>query len=209
MLSRRGLVPPLLLAFLLVGCPRQVGMDGGTGADASYDPSLGNLYEGPLDLDDDRVAAIDPSTLRAGATPCREPILVEVYRIVDGDTIYVRGNSPVIDADVRFIGVNAPEIAHPPAAEECYGDEATTFTSQLEGHLVWLTFDNDCFDPYDRLLAYIHIGAGDGDFWQRQMLRRGFAHVLTVGADRTFSSTFGADEAFGNMSGAGLWSACF
>ena len=184
-------------------------MDGGTGVDASYDPSVGNLFEGPLDLDDERIRGIDPSALRAGTTPCREPILVEVYRIVDGDTFYVRGNTPVIDADVRFIGVNAPEIAHFPAAAECYGDAATTFTTQLLGHLVWLTFDNDCFDPYDRLLAYVHVGGGDGDLWQRQMLRRGFARVLTVGANRTFSSTFRSDEDFANMSSAGLWSACF
>jgi endonuclease YncB( thermonuclease family) len=197
---------------LLSGCPRQVGadLDGGPGpADSGYDPAIGNRYAGPLSLDDERVRAVDPAGLRAGATPCREPLLARVYRIVDGDTVMVRGETDVVDAPLRMIGVNTPELAHSGQPAECFSAEATTFTSQLEGRLVWLTFDNDCFDPYDRLLGYVHVGAGEGDLWQRQLLRRGYARVLTVGADRTYAGVFGADEAFANMSGVGLWAACF
>lgn len=203
---RRNTLVAFSLALALAGCPRQVTRDDGghAASDAGH-----NSFDGPITLDDERVSHVDPSTLPAGAAPCMAPVLARVYHIADGDTISVRSDNPVLDARVRFIGVNAPEIAHPPAPAECYGDEASAFTSQLEGHLVWLTFDSTCHDPYDRLLAYVHVGDGEADFWQRQMLRRGFARVLTVGDDRTYAPVFESDETYANMAGAGLWTACF
>jgi micrococcal nuclease len=213
-MNRIGLVSWFLAcAVVLSGCPRRITMgdeDAGVPqVDSGYDPVRGNGFDGPLLFDDERVRAIDPSTLRTGAAPCREPLLARVYRIVDGDTVMVRGENAVVDAPLRMTGVDTPELEHAGQPLECYGNEATAFTGQLLNRLVWVTFDAECFDPFDRLLGYVHIGAGDGDFWQRQLLRRGFALVLTVGGSRTYSGVFESDEAFANMSNAGLWSACF
>ncbi len=202
------------LPLVLTGCVRVVPLPHDAGPPPSSDGGGVQLdfpLTGDIVPDDEQLARIDPSTLPAGATPCMAPALVEVYRIVDGDTFHIRSNDPVLDTKIRFIGVNSPEIAHPPATttSDCYGDEATTFTAQLLNHKVWLTFDNTCHDPYGRLLAYVHIGNGEGGFWQRQMLRRGFAKVLTIGNNRSFEPVFQSDENDGNMSGAGLWTACF
>ncbi|HEY8426969.1 MAG TPA: thermonuclease family protein [Sandaracinaceae bacterium] len=208
---RRRPTLALTFAVLLAGCTRPYERDGG-GADpldSSYDPVTGNRFEGPLVLDDERVRSLDPSRLPAGDHPCREPVLARVYEVNDGDTFEALGEGVVLDARVRIIGVDTPEVAHPGEPGDCYGNEARAFTSQLTGHLVWLSFDNTCLDPYDRLLAYVHVGSGDGDFWQRQLLRRGYATVLTVGDNRTFAPTFEADEAAAESAGAGLWSACF
>lgn len=201
-------------ALALAGCPRRTGMteeDGGPPPppDAGYDPATGNRFEGPLSLDDERVRRLDPAGLRAGSAPCREPILARVYRVVDGDTVWVRGESAVLDTPLRLIGVDTPEVASSTQSAQCYGDDARIFTRLLQDRLVWLTFDADCFDPFDRLLAYVHVGAGEGDIWQRQLLRRGFGRVLTIGGNRTYSGVFTADQDFANMSGVGLWSACF
>jgi micrococcal nuclease len=213
--SRKALVS-LVLALALTGCPRQISRydagspssDGGSpGSDADSGDELS--FEGPVALDDARVAQIDPSLLPAGTSPCRAPVLATVYHVADGDTISVRSENPVLDARVRLIGVDAPEIAHPPDQADCYGDEASTFTQQLLDHQVWLTFDNTCHDPYERLLAYVHVGSGDAGFWQRQLMRRGFARVLTVGDDRTYAPVFQRDEDFASMSRVGLWGACF
>lgn len=204
----RSLPLALALSLLLAGCPRQLERDSGPPEeDSGEDP--GNPFDGPIVLDDARVRGLDPTRLRAADVPCREPVLVRVYRVVDGDTIDVRGEDVVLDVPVRLIGIDTPEIAHPPEPADCYGDEARDFTAQLQGRLVWLTFDNTCWDGFSRLLAYVHIGAGDGDLWQRQLLRRGFATVLTVGGNRTYASVFERDEASAAMAGAGLWSACF
>ncbi len=187
------------------------GTDAGTpaGDGGGYDPVLGNGFEGPLLLDDARVAGIDGTALRAGASMCRAPIRGRVYRVIDGDTFGFTAADGSLDATVRMIGVDTPEIAHPPEPEECYGDEARAFTNQLFDRQVWLTFDNDCYDDFDRLLAYVHIGAGSGDFFQRQLLRRGFARVLTIGSDRTYAGLFEEDESAAMRADAGLWSACF
>lgn len=213
---RRSLPLAVVVALVLSGCPRQIGHDAGPMSpdagqrvDSGYHPGPGNAFEGPISLDDERVRSLDPTLLRAGSSPCREPVLARVYSIADGDTFDARGEDVVLDARVRIIGVDTPEVAHSGTPADCYGDQASAFTAQLQGRLVWLTFDNTCFDIYDRLLAYVHVGPGEGDLWERQLLRRGLATVLTVGDNRAYSSMFEADEASASSAGAGLWSACF
>jgi micrococcal nuclease len=205
-------VVAVLCALLLDACPRQSTEDdaGGGDVDAGYDPAVGNLFTGDILLDDARVMSVDPATLRAGGTPCRAPLLARVTRVVDGDTMHVTGISETLpDADIRFIGVNAPEIAHMAGdPTDCYGDEATLFTHQLNGHLVWLTFDEGCLDPYSRLLAYVFIGPGDGDMWQRQLVRRGFAHAVEFPPNLMYAGVLDADMAIAESEGVGLWSAC-
>lgn len=199
----------LVLVTLLTGCPRRTSEVDGGSEDAGYDPSLGNGFTGEVVLDDVRVMSINPATLRSGASQCRAPILARVTRIVDGDTMHVMGISETLpDADIRFIGVDAPEIAHMGTPADCFGDNATVFTNQLNGHLVWLTFDVDCTDPYDRLLAYVHIGAGAGDMWQRQLVRRGFARAADFPPNSTYASILAADQGIAESEGAGKWSAC-
>ena len=206
----------VVLALLVTGCPRTVEMDAGppfdagTPTDSSYDPVAGNLFEGDLVLDSARMMRLDGAMLRAGASPCRPAMLGRVNRVVDGDTIHVTADDGTFfNLSVRMIGIDTPEIAHPGTPAECYGADAAAFTSRLLDQLVWLTFDNDCFDTFDRLLAYVHIGGGGGDLFQRQLLRRGFATVLTVGGNRTYRTVFEADENAAQAADAGLWAACF
>lgn len=216
-----------VLALLATGCPRQIGdpdagpgrtdagaleagvSDAGPPRDSGYDPVLGNPFTGPLSFDDDRVARIDGTLLPSGSSPCREPILGRIYRVIDGDTVRFTSSDGTLDRSIRMIGVDTPEVGRDGMVSECYADEATLFTGQLLDRTVWLTFDATCFDSFDRLLAYVHIGAGSGDFWERQLLRRGFATELTVGANRQFRSVFQEDENTAMADNAGLWDACF
>ena len=195
---------------LTSGCPRTTATpDAGADVDAGpYDPVQGNPYVGSISLDDARVMSLDPATLQGGAAPCRGPLLGRVSRIVDGDTMHVNGVSEIGEWDVRFIGVNAPEISHMGSVPDCYGNEATVFTSQLAGRLVWLTFDSGCNDPYMRTLAYVWVGGGTGDLWQRQLLRRGFARTLSIEPNVSFAGAFEAELSTAQAEGAGLWSAC-
>jgi micrococcal nuclease len=152
--------------------------------------------------------ALDPRTLQSGATACRGPLLGRVSRIVDGDTMHVNGVSEIGEWDIRFIGVNAPEISHMGSTPDCFGNEATVFTNQLAGRLVWLTFDAGCNDPYDRTLAYVWVGGGTGDLWQRQLLRRGFARTLSIDPNTSFAGVFEGEQSTAEAAGTGLWSAC-
>jgi endonuclease YncB( thermonuclease family) len=196
------------LACLLTGCPRPVPPhDGGP---EGCTPSAGNPFDGPLTLDDQRVSELDPACLPAGATPCLPPHMGRVTYVTDGDTLHVEGTVPeVFLMDVRMIGVDTPEIGHGGDPSDCFGDAAAEFTSQLDGRLVWLTFDAECRDRFDRNLAYVHVGDGTGDLWERQLLSRGMGRVLTIAPNSSYSPTFERDEAAAQSANTGLWGTCF
>lgn len=162
-------------------------------------------FEGSFIFDDAGIAAVDPATLRAGDAPCRAPVLVSVDWVNDGDTIEVSGP---LEGSVRLIGIDTPELGHNGEPSDCYGPEAFELTRQLRGHNVWLTFDAECADRYGRHLAYVHLGAGSADLWQRQLLRRGLARVYTVRGNDSWAELFTHDSALAAAEGVGLWTAC-
>jgi len=195
-------------ALALAGCPKLADpTDAGV---ATYDPTTGNRFDAPLSISDTRVQSLDLASVPTTAAPCHPTVIGVVDRIVDGDTVHVTVPADGMNYDVRMIGVDTPEIEHgdggPPA--ECYGNEAYSFTELLRGRSVVLTFDAGCRDPFDRLLAYVWIGSGPGDLWQRQLLRRGYATPLSIEPNTSMASTFEEDRAAAQAAGAGLWGAC-
>lgn len=202
----------IVAAFLLAGCPREL-PDPDSGIheiDAgNADAGPGNTFDDPIVINEARVRAVDPALLRQGSNPCREPVLVRIYNVVDGDTVDARGEDVVLDAPVRMIGIDTPEVAHSGNPADCYGNEAAAFTGQLEDQLVWLSFDEECFDRFNRLLAYVHVGPSDGDLWERQLLRRGFATVFTIAPNDQYASVFNDDENQAQADNVGVWSVCF
>jgi micrococcal nuclease len=198
------------LAVILSGCgdtrtrppsTSDAGSDTGVGG---CDSATGNPFEGAVSFDDECVAALDPAGLPAGPAPCRAPALVTITRVIDGDTVYANDGDTLSSA-VRLIGVDTPEITGTP---ECYGDEATAFTEQLVGHRAWLTFDATCVDDFDRLLAYLYVGPGPQDFWERQLLRRGLGRLLIISPNDSQRMILGQDEFIARRDSVGLWGAC-
>lgn len=205
-----------VLGLLFAGCLDTNGtVDGGPdlGPDpCAYDPVNGYSFDCPLVLDDVHVTGLDPSTLPMGTHPCAAPQLALVKRVVDGDTFRVDFvGSPRVDVDIRIIGVNCPEIMHPPnpTPAECYGDAAATFTRDaLVGHQVWLTFGETCIDPYMRTLAFVNLGPLPNDSLERQLMRRGFARIYTFSDNPDFASTYMSDQDAAMSASVGLWGAC-
>jgi len=186
------------------------GTDSGACADP-YDPVDGYRFDCPLVLDDVHTMGLDPAALPAGTAPCHAPQLAMVTRGVDGDTIHVAYVGGASDVDIRFIGVNAPEIMHPPdpTPAQCYGNEARDFTRMaLEGHLVWLTYGESCTDMYGRTLAFVNLGPNRNDSFQRQLQRRGYSRIYTFSDNPDYASTYQADQDYAMSTAAGLWGAC-
>ncbi|MDA3863045.1 MAG: thermonuclease family protein [Deltaproteobacteria bacterium] len=111
----------------------------------------------------------------------------KVVSVSDGDTVRVLYQEQYIK--IRLMGVDCPEIAHNGTSADPYGVEAMEFTeNHMEnGDWVGLEFDDDscasenppadCFDVYDRMLAYLRTDE-DQDLGG-QLLINGLATVYT------------------------------
>jgi micrococcal nuclease len=157
----------------------------------------------------DPIRDLDPSTLDAAASPCREPWLVRVRDVVDGDTAYVEDVEQSWQSEkVRFIGIDTPEIAHGSDAAECWGPEAASYTTELlEDKLVWLTFDVECEDQYDRTLAYLHRG-GD-QFVNVDLVAQGQAFAFPYDPNTSFETRIEAAESSARNANLGMWADCY
>ena len=121
-----------------------------------------------------------------------------VERVVDGDTIIVRGVGRV-----RLIGVDTPETVSPGRPVEFFGREASAFTKRLlEGRSVRLEYDRERTDRYGRTLAYVHLA--DGTFANAEIVRRGYGHAYTRFPFR-YRDQFQQLEREARGAGRGLW----
>jgi endonuclease YncB( thermonuclease family) len=190
---------------LSLGCAPAAVTDTGVGTDT---PVTADTAAEAREADDARVRALGGAALPVGGNPCAPPMLVRVDYAVDGDTFYATPDDGSPRVKVRLIGIDTPEIAHDDPAE-CFGDEAHLYThTELRGRLAWLTFDRDCTDVYDRTLAYVHRDLGDDGFFNRRLVRAGYATHLEVAPNTTFADAILGDERAARAERAGLWGAC-
>ncbi len=123
-----------------------------------------------------------------------------VERVVDGDTIVLESGERV-----RYLMIDTPESTQ--GATDCYGAESAEFNRTLvEGKEVELSYDVDCDDQYDRLLAYVTVGDREVN---SLMVERGLACVLVIppnGQER--QAEFEAAEMRAQADLVGLWGVC-
>ncbi len=96
---------------------------------------------------------VDPDVL----VPC------EFERVVDGDTIIVHDPEGK-RRRVRLTGINAPESVHEDESRNTdEGRAASAFMKDLmsDVEVVYLEYDVEEFDQYERTLAYVWIDTGD------------------------------------------------
>jgi micrococcal nuclease len=95
-----------------------------------------------------------------------------VKQVYDGDTLALNTGE-----QVRFIGVDTPEIDHKGHKSDFLSHEAREFSARLlQGKAVRLEFDQERNDHHGRLLAYIFLE--NGDMANELVVRKGLARVL-------------------------------
>ena len=155
------------------------------------------------------LAVLLATFLLPGGSTSSEPVrgfTGPVVRLVDGDTIHV-----TIDGrteKVRYIGINCPELHHPRRGEEPGGREATEINRALVGgKSVRLEPDVQLRDRYGRLLAYVWVRQADGAeiMVNAELLRRGYAQVMTVPPNVRHAATFRRLQAEAREAHRGLW----
>lgn len=127
-----------------------------------------------------------------------------VSKVVDGDTFWVDDGSEK-GKKVRLIGVDAPETRSSSRKEVGYfGNESKVYLkSLLEGKQVRLDYDVDQTDRYGRTLAYVYLR--DGTFINAELIKNGFAIVLTVSPNVRFADEFVALQREARDAQRGLW----
>jgi micrococcal nuclease len=121
-----------------------------------------------------------------------------VSRVIDGDSI-------VLDTgeQVRYLGIDAPEMGKQAGGPQFYAREAVAFNKQLVLlKKVRLEFDEERHDAYGRILAYVFV---KNIFVNAEMVRRGYARAMIKPPNIKYKDLFVKyqNEAMGKE--IGLW----
>jgi micrococcal nuclease len=127
-----------------------------------------------------------------------------VLQVLDGDTIVVaRGDAR---DTIRLLGIDTPETHHPTKPVQCYGPEASDYTTaRLHGQLVRLEDDVETHDIYGRHLAYVYL---NGERFEDELLTKGYARLLVIEPNHAHARDMLLEELDAKRRGEGLWGAC-
>ncbi len=132
------------------------------------------------------------------------PDIRTVTKVVDGDTIWVSGkNGP--DEKIRLIGMDSHEIRNTAQKKAgFYGKEASDYLrKRVSGKKVHLEYDIQRYDRYRRTLAYVYLQ--DGTFINAEMVRKGYAVVMTVSPNVKYADQFILYQQEARKNKRGLW----
>jgi micrococcal nuclease len=138
-----------------------------------------------------------PARAAAGGT-----IDGSLVHVIDGDTADVRLGDRV--ERVRYIGIDAPEVAHHGVGGAPGGEAARRANAMLlAGRSVRLELDAEPRDRYGRLLAYVWVG---DTLVNLAMVERGYAIALPIRPNARYAEWFARAELDARAAGRGLWS---
>lgn len=99
------------------------------------------------------------------------PDTVFVKYVIDGDTFV--GDDKI---HYRLIGIDTPELAKAHKKAQPFAKEAKDFTYKaISGKKVFLAFENDVYDKYNRRLAYVYVTKQH--MLNEMLLKEGLARV--------------------------------
>ena len=123
----------------------------------------------------------------------------QVKWVVDGDTVVL-----VDGQKVRYIGINAPELAHENHDAEPYAQASKRFNALLVNRRkVRLEFDRERFDRYQRLLAYVFLK--NGNFVNAEILSNGYAYLLKIRPNLKYNSILLKSQRSAMSAKRGIW----
>ena len=123
-----------------------------------------------------------------------------VLEVVDGDTVII--DHPKVER-VRYLGINTPEKLTPDSPGEPFSKESTAFNEKLVlGKDVTLEIDEEKYDPYGRLLAYVFI---DGKLVNEVLVREGLARAFFIGPNRKYEKRIYEAQKEAQSKKIGIW----
>jgi micrococcal nuclease len=132
------------------------------------------------------------------ADPTELALEGRVYKIVDGDTVVLKGRETV-----RYLNIDTPETGDP------YADAAAALNRKLVRFKdVRLELDVKDRDKYGRLLAYVYVEADEG--WvmaNLELVRAGLARLLFIPPNGKYRGAFEAALLDAMVHRRGMWNA--
>ena len=123
----------------------------------------------------------------------------QVKRVIDGDTVVLNDGRKV-----RYLAVNAPELAHDGHAAEPFAEEAKRFNaSQVDHKEIRLEFDKELTDQYGRTLAYIFVRTGA--LVNAALLSNGYAYLLYDPQNQKYHSLLLQSQRAAMSARKGIW----
>lgn len=156
----RKTLTSILVATMLCGLTSCVSFGDSSETYRVYEGSFGYSHDDEY-ANEQRETSATSRTPSSPVSYLSEPLdgPYSVVRVIDGDTIVV--NIDGENVRVRFIGIDTPESVSPNEEENTpEGTAATNRTTQIlqdGGNLVYLEYDEELYDSYGRLLAYVYI----------------------------------------------------
>lgn len=135
-----------------------------------------------------------------------------VVRAVDGDTAVIKVDGQ--ERRVRLLGVDTPETVHPNKPVQFYGKEASRFTKDsLNGRRVWLEYDANPQDRYQRHLAYVWLenpktineASIRESMFNARLLLGGYAKVMIIKPNKRYEAEFRKFENEAKNAKRGIW----
>ena len=127
-----------------------------------------------------------------------------VLDVIDGDTVRVaRGGDPVT---VRLIGVDAPETVPQDLPVQCFGPQASDYTTRLlNERQVKLEYDQAAgrLDRFGRELAYLWLP--DGQLVNLLLIDTGHAREADYGHPYRHAEALRSAQDNARAAGRGLW----
>ncbi len=150
-----------------------------------------NIYEGTPEM-----VLTEPSQIWVISEVGQQEALV--VRVIDGDTVEIEG-----EQRVRYIGIDAPEIAHPTGPAEYFGEEAAEANRELAlGKIVSLERDVEDRDEYGRWLRYVWL---DDTMINAELVRLGCAYAYSLPPNVRYQELFLRLEREAREQKLGLW----
>ncbi len=128
-----------------------------------------------------------------------------ILRVVDGDTMMIEWEDQ--PTRLRLIGLDAPEsYSHHDEALRTHEGESVSriVTHWLDDRTIYLQFDADPYDPFERLLAYVWLDAHT--MVNEVLVREGLAFRHRYPPNTHFDDYFKALQNKAKAESRGIWS---
>jgi micrococcal nuclease len=122
-----------------------------------------------------------------------------VKQVYDGDTVVLSTGE-----QVRYIGVDSPEIDHQGGKSDFLAHEARQINAKLvQGKPIRMEFDQERHDRHGRFLAYVFLE--NGDMVNELLVRKGFARVLPKPPNLKYFSLLLDSQRRAMVERVGIW----